>query len=518
MHGRRRGGAYASGAAGGEHGEGAEGDEASFSLVDGGRSGLKSRGAGGGLGRGGSSLGRPGGGGRGGSMAGGGRGGAAGGGARGGAGGGGARGGRRGGGGGGGRIGWGGGRDYGRDQRVRDPSIRIGDQWTALEDIEFSRLSKLRLDVETEDVDTLAQCGFLYEYDRSYDRVHTKSEKGLQHMERLHYNPTASDDPILSGLAEDRAAKVFTTDSVLTMLMCATRSVYPWDIQITKEGERVFMDKRDEGPLDYLTVNENAADPPLEASQMDHHTQHNNPSALINTPSALSQQATFVNENFAWQVVKEDPSARHDLDRPNPFYDADEHTDLASCGYRYRRFDLSVNEDEEVDLIVRSEVDALLRGSLSTSAAAAAPTSQQNEEETLILLKSLFEFDSRAQGSGGAPDWRTKLDSQRGAVVATEMKNNSLKLARWATQGVLAGAGAMKVGYVSRAHPRDDSRHTILGTQWFKPRDLTTQMAVNLSNGWGIVRTIVDLVAKQPDGQYVLLKDPNKVRLASAPI
>ena len=39
-------------------------------------------------------------------------------------------------------------------------------------------------------------------------------------------------------------------------------------------------------------------------------------------------------------------------------------------------------------------------------------------------------------------------------------------------------------------------------------------MNVNLGNGWGIVRTIADLCLKQPAGKYVLLKDPNKVRLA----
>lgn len=262
-------------------------------------------------------------------------------------------------------------------------------------------------------------------------------------MERLHYNPTASDDPVLQDLAASNTGKIFTTDSVLSMLMCAPRSVYPWDIQIIKEGDKVWMDKREEGPLDYLSVNENAADPPLEVNQLDPNQQN---SGLINTPSALSQQATFVNENFAWQVVKEEPSTRHDLDKPNPFHDPDESAPLASCGYRYRRFDLAVNESEDMDLIVRTEVDAMLKGALSASSAHTATPSANTDEETYILLKSLFEFDSRAQGSGGAPDWRTKLDSQRGAVVATEMKNNSLKLARWAAMGVLAGAGGMKIG------------------------------------------------------------------------
>lgn len=32
-------------------------------------------------------------------------------------------------------------------------------------------------------------------------------------------------------------------------------------------------------------------------------------------------------------------------------------------------------------------------------------------------------------------------------------------------------------------------------------------MNLNLSNGWGIVRTIIDVCLKQPDGTYLLIKD-----------
>lgn len=114
-------------------------------------------------------------------------------------------------------------------------------------------------------------------------------------MERLHYSPSASEDPVIQDMASENKAQVFTTDIVLATIMCSTRSVYPWDIVITKEGNKLFMDKRDQGPLDYLTVNENAAEPPLEPNQVD----QSNQSANINTPSALSEQATFLNENFA---------------------------------------------------------------------------------------------------------------------------------------------------------------------------------------------------------------------------
>jgi hypothetical protein len=35
-----------------------------------------------------------------------------------------------------------------------------------------------------------------------------------------------------------------------------------------------------------------------------------------------------------------------------------------------------------------------------------------------------------------------------------------------------------------------------------------------LSNGWGIVRTAIDLAFKAEDGKYLLMKDPNKVFLS----
>ncbi|GAA5855599.1 hypothetical protein JCM5353_008159, partial [Sporobolomyces roseus] len=320
----------------------------------------------------------------------------------------------------GGRLGY---RDWNKEQRTRDASVNIASDWQQLEEIEFSRLSKLRLDVDTDDPETLSSHGFLYEYDRVFDRVNTKNEKPLQVVDRLRYNPSTSDDPIIQDLAAKDRAQIFVTDSIISMLMVAGRSVYPWDIVLTREGDKLFMDKREGGPLDYPSVNENAADPPLE-----------NEKDTLNSPSALSLEATYINQNFAFQVVREDPSTRVELDHPNPFYSTEETEPLASCGFRYRKFDLSVTEDEDVGIVVRTEVDAFVK-------AASA-----QEEDSYVTIKTLNEFDSRAQGSGGAPDWRTKLDSQRGAVVATEMKNNSSKLARWAVQSVLAGADQLKIG------------------------------------------------------------------------
>lgn len=73
--------------------------------------------------------------------------------------------------------------------------------------------------------------------------------------------------------------------------------------------------------------------------------------------------------------------------------------------------------------------------------------------------------------------------------------------------------------FVSRTNPKNNNDHVILGVLSAKPREFANQMALNLSNGWGIVRTIADMCLKMPEGKYVLVKDPNKpvLRLYQVP-
>ncbi|CAG8579235.1 21405_t:CDS:2 [Rhizophagus irregularis] len=339
------------------------------------------------------------------------------------------------------RYGW---KDYDKPQRARDASVNVGPDWKVLEEIEFNWLSKLNLDVEN--------------------------------------------------LAKDDTATVFATDSVLSLLMCAPRSVYPWDIIINRVENKLFFDKRDTGVYENITVNENSFDPPLETGDKDN----------INSPSALSMEATLINHYFALQVVNE--GEKYELDKPNPFISSQEDNDmLAPTAYRYRKFDISIKEDEDISIVVRTQLDSVVKTS--------------GGDSSLITIRALNEFDPRSQGAGGALDWRQKLDTQRGAVVTTEMKNNSCKLARWAVQSILAGADQMKLGYISRVSPKDNTKHAILGTQIYKPRDFAAQMNLSVSNGWGIVRTVIDLCMKLPEGKYVLIKDPNKpvIRLYAVP-
>eukprot|EP00123_Amoebidium_parasiticum_P009045 comp19189_c1_seq1/m.21899 comp19189_c1_seq1/g.21899 ORF comp19189_c1_seq1/g.21899 comp19189_c1_seq1/m.21899 type:complete len:559 (-) comp19189_c1_seq1:423-2099(-) len=373
-----------------------------------------------------------------------------------------------------------GGRFFGhrREQRARDPSVEVKPDWEILEEIEFSRLSKLALDVnDPEDVIT---AGAVEYYDKTYDRVSTKLTKPLSTSNKVFHNVTTTDDPIIRQLTSTDAT-VFATDAILATIMCCPRSVYSWDIVVQRVGNKLFFDKRDASTLDFLTVSETAQEPPSDDAEN-----------KMNTPGNLAVEATYINQNFSQQVLKPES---YNFEEPNPF--ADEGEEVASVGYRYRKWDLGDN----INLIARTEVDAAMK----------TPKGEVN----FLSIKALNEYDPKASGV----DWRQKLDSQKGAVLATELKNNNNKLAKWTCAALLSGADQLKLGYVSRNNVKDNTHHTILGTQYYKPKEFATQINLNIHNCWGILRSLVDICLQKPEGKYLFLKDPNKavIRLYKIP-
>ncbi|KAL1453449.1 hypothetical protein WDU94_007587 [Cyamophila willieti] len=367
----------------------------------------------------------------------------------------------------------------------RDASVTVRADWVTIEEMDFARFSKLSLPNVKEPQD-LYTCGSVEFYDKSYDRVNCKNEKPLVSNERIFHTVTTTDDPIIRKLSKTEG-NVYATDTILATLMCCTRSNYSWDIVIEKIGDKLFFDKRDNTEFDLLTVNETSQDPPSDEP------------TSINSPRNLALEATFINHNFSQQVLKTGET-RQSFDNPNPFIseEEEEEGEVASVGYKYRKWDLG----EGIGLVARCEHDGVL----------ATP----NGELQFLNIKALNEWDSKL--SGGV-EWRQKLDVQRGAVLANELRNNACKLAKWTVQALLAGSAQIKFGYVSRAQVRDATKHLILGTQQYKPTEFATQINLNMDNAWGILRCIIDLCLKQKDGKYLIMKDPNKplIRLYDIP-
>jgi translation initiation factor 3 subunit D len=295
-------------------------------------------------------------------------------------------------------------------QKTRDPSVRVQSDWEVVHEIEFSQLSKLNFMPGTPK--ELCVCGSLGYYDVAKEKkISLKTPLPLQSCDRIFHTVTTTDDPVIRRLTkspECSDCKVFATDTILTTLMTCARSNYSWDIVVQRVEDMLFFDKRDNSQFDLLTVSEKAKEPPTDE-------------AGINAPTSLALEATYINHNFSQQMLIEGQTM--DFREPNPFA-GDEAGQVASVAYRYMKWQLK----EGVGLVARCEYDAVL-----------PPASKP----TYASIKALNEWDSKL--SGGM-DWRKKLDPQRGAVLATELKNNSCKISKWALCAHLAGTSFIKFG------------------------------------------------------------------------
>merc|ERR1712113_75692 len=108
-----------------------------------------------------------------------------------------------------------------------------------------------------------------------------------------------------------------------------------------------------------------------------------------------------------------------EMPHANPFEDEDDAQEAASGAYRYRKITLpgdskAENEFERqpCSMIVRTEVNCRLPESSGTKG--------------YVSVKALNEYDPKLNYS-----WRSQLESQRGACLAIELRNNSFKLGRW---------------------------------------------------------------------------------------
>jgi translation initiation factor 3 subunit D len=394
----------------------------------------------------------------------------------------------------------GGGRRNDRWNRVdRQASVKVGADWENVEEFDLSQLTKLRANKPA--VEDMIWCGFLDTYNDAYDKVTTKSEVPLARMENKEfYYVSTTDDPVIEKFAVENAGNVYATDSIIAHLMASPRSIYPWDIIVQKlPNGTLFFDKRGANEhFDFLTVSETSNEPPKPQSPDDE-------VISINTPERLSLEATMINQNFSQQILR--ANQRETFDVPNPFFDEEDNDGMepAAVGYRYRRFTFNQPEtkgaeppENPIKLIVRCELHG-------------------KDKKGHMTAYALNEWDGKANGN---IEWRRKIDDQRGAVLATELKNNAGKMSKWSAQSMLAGAEQMKIGYVSRVAANNPHSHVVLATQTFKPEQFAQQINMDKQNMWGIIKMLVELMQRQPDGKYVLLRDPNKavVRLYSVPM
>ena len=295
-------------------------------------------------------------------------------------------------------------------------------------------------------------------------------------------------------MCDSDTGHVFATDAILALLMVSPRSFYPWDLvaRVDDRG-RIIFDARNPAVLasSLYSVNETSSE------------------AFIHPEERRSrfEEAFLINEAFRDQVLKKEA---HSIASPGAMDEDIPDGSSDTLAIRYRRFPLGDN----LFLVCRSNIDGVMK--------------IQDSEATLSLF-ALNEYCSPSGGSSGSGWGGTsssglfaRLDSQKGAVLGHEMKNNGSKLAKWALQALLAGTDYVKVGFITRAPGKDKSRYDIVGISQWNLEDFATHTAnVTLGGGLAVLKAIVDRLRVLPTGSYVLHKEHvNKpiVRIYELPI
>lgn len=376
------------------------------------------------------------------------------------------------------QLGWGQRGHHDHRQRQREPSVRIEPTWTVREEIEFPRLTKLAFDPEEPEL--VAAVGRIPLYNKALDKLTTKTPKAVIIDDSVSIQAYCSlaEDPVIARLAAEGVGSVFASDLAAALLMAAPRTLNPWDLQVTwkeVEGGRkvMLLDQRPGAHFHWTPVGESLT------------------AELIEDSSVLSVEATKINSVLPALVS----SGQED-----DFIDLEPSNDTTTSGSEaFKYFKWSLGEDKAI--VIRSALNCGDR---------VAGKGQVGLLRGLLDCSSLVDTSVR---SSNLLDWRSKLDFQRGAVLAGEIKSNNASIARWVFQAELAQADLIKLAYVSRTSPKDRVRHELLALQDLEPHELAVQMSLDSANGFGILKALIDLLTQTEGVNVSIVRDPIKVTI-----
>jgi len=387
----------------------------------------------------------------------------------------------------------------------RQSSVEPAASWTPIVAFNLPDLSKLENTTQRSQPTDLKMCGEVMMYNPVFDRLAPKAPVPLRDFShKTFYSELALDDDNLRGFsrqAKPDKISIFATDAVLATLMTANKAVMPWDVVVTRIRNIYFIDRREDSSLEHWTVNETAHEPPPEDSQPDRPIEQR-----INCAPLLAFEATVVSQAFAQQILTAPPSTGGKQAKglePHPF--ADDGDDPAAIVYRYRKWEIksppTVPGGFDYDITVRCQADGCV-----------------GKRSSYFRAFALNEYQH------GQYSWRNKLATAQGAVMATEIKNNACKLAKWTCLSLLAGCDTMKLGFITRTNPSAREHHQVLQVLNQAPRTFAQQIGLQESHMWSVFTHIVRELEKARDGEprqcFVILKDPNKniLRIYATPL
>lgn len=306
-------------------------------------------------------------------------------------------------------------------------------------------------------------------YNRACDLLTDETQVTLQNNKRLHYTPTTLEDPIVHLLASQGEANIFAIDMVISTLMCVTRSVYPWDILVSKNDGILYFDKRKTSPIELFTVDENKF--PKTAGEN---------KECINSPQNLSCEASIVNQNFRKLVLTQSNDLNSELGESYSFSKSFSDNFLNNLN-SYRCWSIGLEL-----IMIRCTIHAYSNGKGGTQ------------------LLQIYAFNGCISQE---TCWRNRLKNKNKILSDSEVKNNSCKIAKWTAMSLLSGVDLLKIGYVVRNKIQENHSHIVIDVQEINTRDLAAQINLEIDKCWGLVKLIVDITMKFDDGKYLLVRE-----------
>lgn len=365
---------------------------------------------------------------------------------------------------------WGSNKWNAEETKQSDGSIAIGEKWVSVAEIEFNKLTKLNLD--TPKPITLSTNGTMYQYQKKYE---TNTVAPLEPTIKVITHQTSSQDPNLKNFASEGAAKVFITDEIIAQLMCAPKSNASWDVIVTKKDGKIFFDKRED--TFYVPIDENA--PLADLKEFD-----------VNHPANLKLEFEEITNSYVQGSLGTNSKK---FEGKSPIASSA----AISKAYKYVKYELpngTSSDDDQgtIPIIVRTSFDAYNILASST-----------------LSVRALLQYKSN--------DWRAKFHgSSQGNIFIDEVKKNNNMISQWTTQSALAGVNSLKIGFVTRENTKSFKSHIVAGTMTFGVDMLMQQLKVNLNNGWGILKSFIDIIEHEGgEGDYrlVIFKVPNSQKI-----
>jgi translation initiation factor 3 subunit D len=329
-------------------------------------------------------------------------------------------------------------------------------------------------------VTDIAIAGKIGEYDKSWDgKINPKKNVPFSLPPTISFGAGPRSDRFIQELVEkDRATSdtiIYATDTILSTIMTVKNSVFPWDITVVKEGNQLFLEpsleKNKANYIDILTVNENTAnDLPEDEKEM----------------LKLCIESTNVNKKFI-EISTKGTEVKEFGDGKYPSIEVPDRK-----VYRYRKWTL----DNRLHVVVRSEIDAYAK---------------EGDNITFVKVCALNECQPQLS-------WKENYELKEGALISTELRNNLCKICRWLCQAFLAEANLFKLGFVTKPNPKE-TKHQVLTVEDTTTANISSIINFRLKDNWSIVKTLAEIVMKEPDGVYAFVKLPYKqsIRIYAVP-